>query len=357
MKLFFTYVLIILGVNFTIAQQDLSNLRSKKIPFNSSVLKLDTLSVIPSSIQLFDGERNINSQYDLSILQDSLYLRLKNQGDTTTFDSINIIYRVFPFDFGKSFTHLDSLKLLPKQEELYIAYDFNIYKQNNPDLLFSKGLEYDGSFARGLSFGNSQSLVLNSAFNLQLGGKLGDDLEIIASISDANLPIQPEGTTQQLQDFDKVFIQLKKDNTTLIAGDYEIARPDSYFINYYKKLQGLSVIQQNSFDKFGEINQKASVAISRGKFSRNTLVVREGNQGPYKLTGSEGERFLIVLSGTEKVYFDGKLLTRGQENDYVIFYDRAEIEFTTNRLVTKDSRIIVEFEYADQKIPKVLVSI
>ena len=163
MKLFLTYFLILFGVNFTIAQQELSNLRTKKIATNLTVMKLDTLSVVPSSIQLFDEERSINSYYDLSVLQDSLYLRLKNEGGTTTYDSINIIYRVFPFDFGKSFAHLDSMKLLPKQEELYIAYDFNIYKQSDTDLLFSKGLEYDGSFARGLSFGNSQSLVLNSA--------------------------------------------------------------------------------------------------------------------------------------------------------------------------------------------------
>ncbi len=331
------------------SQVELSNIRMKKVGLSDTVIALDTLSIVPSSLQFYDGESDLSSSIDFILKQDSLYLRPKNLGATTMPDSINVIYRVFPVRFSTPFAHIDSTKALPRPEEIYIGYDYDIYQQKEPELLFSRGLEYDGSFSRGLSFGNSQSLVLNSSFNLQLGGKLSDDLEILASISDANIPIQPEGTTQQLQDFDKVFIQLKRKNTTLLAGDYEISRPNSYFINYYKKLQGVSVIQEDDFGKYGRLSQKGSAAISRGKFSRNFLTVREGNQGPYKLEGNEGERFLIVLSGTEKVYFDGKLMTRGAENDYVIFYDRAEISFTTNRLITKDSRIIVEFEYADQR--------
>lgn len=329
-------------------QHEISNKRSKFISIKNSPISLDSLSVIPSSLNFYYNNLSIQDSLNYSLKNDSLFLELINKKSNSIGDSILVEYRVFPINFGASFFHLDSTKTVKKPSDLAIEYDFEIYKQKQNDLLFSKGLDYDGSFSRGLSFGNSQSLVLNSNFNLQLGGKLGDDLEIAASISDANIPIQPEGTTQQLNDFDKVFIQIKKKNTTLIAGDYEISRPNSYFINYYKKLQGISVLQENYNEKYGLFKQKGSIAISRGKFSRITLPTKEGNQGPYKLTGSEGEKFLIVLSGTEKVYVDGKLLARGEENDYVIYYDRAEIIFSTNRLITKDSRIIVEFEYADQ---------
>ena len=92
---------------------------------------------------------------------------------------------------------------------------------------------------------------------------------------------------------------------------------------------------------------KGSFAISRGKFARQTLPTKEGNQGPYRLQGNNGERFIIVLAGTERVLFNGTLLKRGFDYDYVIDYNRAEITFSPTRVIARDSRVIMEFEYTD----------
>ncbi|MEL6945764.1 MAG: hypothetical protein AAFO82_24180, partial [Bacteroidota bacterium] len=239
------------------------------------------------------------------------------------------------------------MKFNIEEQSGILDFSYNPFQEEAADLDFGK-LDYNGSFSRGLSFGNSQNVVLNSNFNLQLSGDLGDDIEVLAAITDENIPLQPEGNTQQLQEFDKIFIQLKRHNNKLIAGDYELLRPRSYFMNYYKKLQGATFSNSTDFAK-GKLNTQGSIAVARGQFARNIITAIEGNQGPYKLNGSEGERFIIALAGTEKVFLDGELLTRGIDEDYIIDYNRAEVRFTNKRLITKDVRIIIEFEYSDQQ--------
>ena len=269
---------------------------------------------------------------------------------------LQINYRVFPFNLEESFSRLDTSIIGHLDDEQAINIIYNPF-QKEVGLIDFKGLAYNGSFSRGISFGNNQDLVLNSRFNLQLAGSLGDDIEILAAITDENIPLQPQGNTQQLQEFDKIFIQIKRRNNSITAGDYELSKPIGYFMNYFKKLQGASFQNQTSFESKGILSSSASIAIARGKFARNNIEQQEGNQGPYKLRGAEGERFIILLAGTEKVWMDGELLERGIERDYIVDYNRGEISFTNRRLVTKDSRLVVEFEYADQNYLRTMYAV
>ena len=335
---------------------NLSNLRTKTVQLTHPRQDLDTLTIIPHSIQIFDSKTKQQ-------LKDSLDYQLDNtaivwqKAKAELPDQIDVIYRVFPFNIGESLSRFDSVDTQKAIDESVIGFEYNPYANQQPLINF-KGLNYNGSFARGISFGNNQDLVLNSSFNLQLAGTLGDDVEILAAITDENIPLQPEGNTQQLREFDRIFIQIKKDNNQLIAGDYELRRPNSYFMNYFKKLQGATYSNTTKlFDEKGTLNSSASIAISRGQFARNNVIQQEGNQGPYKLQGNSGEQFIIILAGTEKVFLDGQLLKRGIEEDYIIDYNRGEVSFTNKRLITKDSRIIVEFEYSDQNFNRTLYTL
>lgn len=332
---------------FSLRGQNIDHYNNTFKIVKSKTIVSDSFTIIPSyvTINLEDSiSLKINKDYTIEntkiILSEKTFRELQGK-------KLSITYKTLDINLGKKYYHLDSIALVNSEKAAYIGYDLGKNQNLNNELLPS-GLDYDGSFSRGFSVGNNQSLVLNSNLNLQMQGDIGSGIKINASISDANIPIQPEGTTQRLNEFDKVFIEVSKDDNSLVAGDFEIGNPNGYFTRYYKKLKGIKYSNKLKFKKKNILKNSFGFAISKGKFSRNTLKVSNGNQGPYKLSGSEGERFLIILSGTEKVYLDGRLLTRGWDNDYTIDYNLAEITFTPKIMITENSRIIVEFEYSDQ---------
>lgn len=217
---------------------------------------------------------------------------------------------------------------------------------------FGTGLNTNGTITRGIQLGNQQSVSVNSGLNLQLTGMVGNRFQLTGAITDDNIPLQPEGTTSRLQDFDQVFIRLQDKNLEWIAGDFQLQRPTGYFMNYFKRAQG-AFFRFTSDD--ASWKTQASASVSKGRFGRNIIQGVEGNQGPYRLKGSDGETFVIILAGTEQVYIDGRLLQRGLDQDYTIDYNAAEITFTAKQLITKDRRIIVEFQYSEKRYARPLL--
>ena len=207
-----------------------------------------------------------------------------------------------------------------------------------------------GSLSRGLTLGNRQGLSVTSGLRLQLEGDLGDGIKIVGAITDENLPIQPDGTTQQISDFDKIFIQLSKDAYSITVGDYEVDHKGTYFADFYRNVQGMKIAVNNE-------QTKASVsgAVAKGKFHTNSLEGLEGVSGPYRLAGQNNERFFTVLAGSEKVYLNGKPLQRGENADYIINYNTAEVFFTAKHVITSATRIVIDFEYADFNFNRSLI--
>lgn len=336
------WILYIIPVATLTAQVKPQSLQVKRVVIDTCVMRMSSYTIMPSSVLITKGQDTIlgyNVRNNALVWVDSVFQQFKGA-------TLKVQFRTFGFDIEKPVYVIDTTHLNFRDILIGSGFEYRPDANKNP-LIDSKGLDYRGSFSRGLSIGNSQSLVLNSNFDMQMVGDLGNGLKIVAAISDDNLPIQAQGNTQQLQEFDKVFIQVSKDKTSIIAGDYELRKPNSYFMNYFKKLKGISLATSYQSDKGIEIFNKGSFAISRGKFARQTLPTTESNQGPYRLQGNNNERFIIVLAGTEKVFYNGILLTRGYDYDYVIDYNRAVITFSPSRVITRDARVIVEFEYTD----------
>lgn len=210
-----------------------------------------------------------------------------------------------------------------------------------------------GILSRGISVGNAQDMSVDSYLNLQLKGTLSDNLFLYAHISDRNIPLQTAATSQQLKAFDRIYIRLEylpqgKTSARLLAGDVDLKEGGTYFMKFSRQGMGLDMSVRHAdtlSHRSDEVRLAASVA--KGTFRRQSIEAREGVQSGYRLTGNNGEVQILVLSASEKVYVDGVLLRRGEDADYTIDYNLAEITFTPRCPITKDKRIVVEFEYSD----------
>ncbi len=145
-----------------------------------------------------------------------------------------------------------------------------------------------------------------------------------------------------------MFLKFEKDKHTLILGDHEIFRPPGYFLNFYKRVQGVYHTGTWIDNKKYTLKTSEGVSIAKGRFSRNTITPKDGNQGPYRLSTQGGSLYFVVIANSERVYIDGELLRRGENLDYTIDYNTAEITFTPRRPINKDLRIIIEFESLDR---------
>src|SRR5690606_39217621 len=143
------------------------------------------------------------------------------------------------------------------------------------------------------------------------------------------------GYSQRLDEFDQVFIELFSDKWNVRAGDIDLTNTHSYFANFSKRVQGLN-FNLNLGNDDAKTNIFAAGALVRGQFTTSQFTAQEGNQGPYKLQGQNGELFVLIVSGSETVYVNGTPLKRGENEDYIIDYNAGEIIFNSTFPMTSE---------------------
>lgn len=324
--------------------------------------KIDRLSLYEKDLLILgEGRRGPYLLPDSLLIENSEQVYINNQPvDRSTYEinyingelrfvnsvpekaQIRIIYLKSPLTVQKSYRHRSMLQRVAGAPTETTTMP--LAKSGSVEEDYASALNKSGSITRGVTLGNNRGLKVNSSLNLNVSGKVAENVEVVAALTDQSTPIQPEGTTQNLQEIDKVFVQVKAPHLSATMGDYYLELPTSQFARYSRKLQG-AMAQAD----YANVKVTLSGAVSRGKYYSMSFSGQEGNQGPYQLRGDRGQIDIIVLAGTERVFIDGETMVRGETNDYIIDYSLAQITFTRRRLITADSRIVVDFQYSDEK--------
>ena len=90
--------------------------------------------------------------------------------------------------------------------------------------------------------------------DLTIEGKLSEKVAIRAHIFDTNIPLQENGYSQSITDFDRIFIELYSDAWRVKAGDINLQNDESFFLTFQKQVSGLEVE--------ANMNQKANALVS-----------------------------------------------------------------------------------------------
>lgn len=327
-------------VGFSIQSQTISTeYRKKIIEVKQDSIQLDSVAINPQQFKVFNAQNFEISSSDYTIDFSKAILIINSKKHSI----ITVEYFRLPDFITKIYTPFSNKLILQNRTTNGTLYSLTTNKKASEIKLFD-GLQTKGFITRGLTSGNNQNAVTNSALDLEISGKLNERVTLRANIFDTNIPIQDNGISQNLTDFDRIFIEMYTDDWRVKAGDLSLKNNETFFFPFAKQVSGLEVeasINDN-------LKIAASGAVVRGKFSTYTFTAIEGNQGPYKIYGANNEAVILMIEGADQVYVNGTQIKRGENEDYTINYNLGEITFNTTFPVTNDMRIWIDFQYAER---------
>ncbi|MCP4884535.1 MAG: DUF2460 domain-containing protein [Flavobacteriales bacterium] len=350
MKKILVLLLLLIGV-LASGQSRPEGTKIKDVLVRSDTIQIDSLSINPGFLEVYDqrGVRIAPSFYQIDYVKAKLWF---NDKTSYSGSKIRILFLPYPDFLTRNYTAFDRSLIVSEatdESQLYSSRANSGLTKNKP----FDGLYTSGSLSRGVTIGSNQDAVVNSNFNLQIEGQLSDKVGIRASITDNEIPLQSGGFTQRLDEFDRVFIELFSKNWSLTAGDIDLKNSDSYLMRFQKKISGV-LVKGNIEKPSAQTDFFASGALVRGKFQSYKFNGVDGNQGPYKILGDDNQQFIIMISGSERVYANGVLLKRGENFDYTIDYNTGEITFTTLYTVSSNLRFTIEYQLSERNYTRFL---
>ena len=338
--------LLCFAIGWTAQSQTVSkDFRMKTLFIEKDSVQLDSVAINPDKFNVFNSLLKVIPSSEYRVDFSNAMLKI----DSKKYPKITVEYFRIPDFITKVYTPFDEKFIITSSTNTDQLYSLTTNKKGTEVKLF-EGLQTNGYITRGITSGNNQNAVANATLDLKITGKLSKEVTLRAAIFDTNIPIQENGYSQNITDFDRIFIEMFTDNWGVKAGDISLENKESYFMPLRKQITGLRVEAKIS-DQF---KVAASGAITRGEFNRYRVTGKEGNQGPYKIYGKNNAPAILIIRGSEKVYINGIQIERGENKDYTIDYNIAEITFNTTYPITNDMRIAIEYQYANRNYTRFL---
>jgi hypothetical protein len=245
---------------------------------------------------------------------------------------VRILYSVFPLRLKPSY----SLRAIDRERRSQIV------KPESKFAVKEEPRDYDltASGFKTLSLETSafRDVRVNQSLSLNIGGKIGDAVEIRGVLSDGDASFGEMTSTTKLKDLDRIFMEVRSERAFARVGDIEIVEAPGELLRLRRNMTGF--LAQGSH---GSKGLTLSGASSRSRYESFEVEGREGISGPYVVLDPDGQRAGIA-KGSDRIWVDGQPMARGANADYTIDYSMSEIYFSPRHMIRDGARIIVDYE-------------
>ena len=306
----------------------------------TTMVQLPDVLLMRDSVMVYIGALRLGEGYDYTV--DYLQRRVLLKRSWPVGSVVRVRYRFVPLELPATVRWMSPSSIPADSGDVLPVASSGVSRSRTSDVPVSN-LHIGGSKTFAVQVGSNRDLTLEQSLRVSINGTVGDSVYVTAELSDQNLPIQPEGTTEDLREIDKVMVEVRSPHYRAVLGSYDVMLQSGEFGRYERRLEG--AFGEADYTSWGV---SAGIASNRGNYNTLVLTVIDGNQGPYALTDETGNSGVLVVAGTERVWLNGELLRRGENNDYIMDYGAGEITFTRRRLMTTDMRIVIDYEYSSE---------
>ncbi len=319
-----------------LAQHVISPVRTVKITGPTQVpdtVVLDTLMIVPGALVV---DPPLDTEYYAVDYGRALWMWRKRP----PMDSVVVRYVPLPLGWRPVRLYSDSLMLSefpsPRRQEAWRK------RAVSKTPVISEPLDVEGYIERGLAGGNRLPAVLRSDMALRVVGSPAPGWNLEAALSDRSVPAGMGEVAIVPAAADAIYAHLKGPIVQLRLGSLHIVSDSgAYFLRYRSPGRGVMLAHV-----WSSAPGQVFYGFMPGTFQRMRFIAREGFSGPYLLKGRQGESPVAVIPGSEKVYYNGRLLRRGENADYTIDYLSGLLTFTPAIFPRGSDRVVVEFRYA-----------